>query len=356
MQAIFQHLTVIDLSSVLAGPSVATFFAELGARVIKYENSTTGGDVTRTWKVKGENPDARTSAYWASINYRKEIHFVDLRDGNVQRDIHQQLRLADIVITNFKHGDAAKFNLEENFLRATFPHLIIASIYGYHSQPQRVAYDVVLQAETGYMFMNGEPQSAPTKMPVAMMDVLAAHQLKEGILCALIQKATTGSGCIVKCSLEKAGISGLVNQASNFLMTGNVPQRLGSKHPNIAPYGEVFHTKDQKQIVLAIGSDKQFHQLTHILSMPELVTDERFENNVNRVKNRETLAQLLQEKIGYFQADEFVQSCIAHDVPAGKIKDLNDVFATEPGRSMVLEEMYEGEKTLRVQSVAFELY
>lgn len=356
MQNLFGHLKVIDLSSVLAGPSVATFFAELGAHVIKYENSTVGGDVTRTWKVKGENPASKTSAYWASINYRKEIRLADLRDISIQQEIYNLLESADVVITNFKEGDAAKFNLQESQLQSRFPHLIIASIYGYSSQPKRVAYDVVLQAETGFMYMNGEPQSPPTKMPVAMMDILAAHQLKEGILCALIQKNTTGKGCIVKCSLEKAGIAGLVNQASNYLMTGNVPQRLGSKHPNIAPYGEVFFTKDEKQVVLAVGSDKQFQQLLNILQLPELANDARFENNISRVKNREQLEQILQEKLSTLHADEFISACIDHDVPAGKIKDLQEVFSSAPANAMVLEEIYDGEKTLRVQSVAFEIY
>jgi crotonobetainyl-CoA:carnitine CoA-transferase CaiB-like acyl-CoA transferase len=160
----------------------------------------------------------------------------------------------------------------------------------------------------------------------------------------------------VKCSLEKAGIAGLVNQASNYLMTGNVPQRLGSKHPNIAPYGEVFHTKDNKQVVLAVGSDKQFQQLVLILNLQELASDERFENNISRVKNREELGHILQEKLRTLYADEFINSCIAHDVPAGRIKDLQEVFSSAPANNMVLDEIYDGEKTLRVQSVAFEIY
>lgn len=355
MQQIFKDLRIIDLSSVLAGPSVATFFAELGATVIKYENKTAGGDVTRSWKTKGENAGAPVSAYWASINYGKEIRMADLTREEDRNSILNELQHADILITNFKAGDAEKFGLQPASLRKKFPGLIIGSIKGFSSQSDRVAYDVVLQAETGFMFMNGERESPPVKMPVAMMDILAAHQLKEGILCALIRRLQTGEGSVVECSLEKAGIASLANQASNYLMTGHIPQRMGSRHPNIAPYGEIFTCADHKKIVLAIGSDRQFQALCRILRLDDTAVHPDFADNISRVKNRDRLETILAPVFALETSGHWMDAFNRQHVPAGKIKSLGEVFASPPGTDMILEEVYDGMNTKRVQSVAFEI-
>jgi crotonobetainyl-CoA:carnitine CoA-transferase CaiB-like acyl-CoA transferase len=211
------------------------------------------------------------------------------------------LETADIVLTNFKGSDAKKFQLDAEFISKTFPKLIQGIIRGFEFEKNRVAYDVVLQAETGFMYMNGSTEGGPTKMPVALIDVLAAHQLKEGILCALINRSKTGKGSVVEVSLEKAALASLANQASYFLMTGNIPQRMGSLHPNIAPYGELFKTQDEKWIVLAVGSDDQFRKLSILLNLEELCNDLLYASNTVRVKNRVTLHKILQQKFHTLQ-------------------------------------------------------
>jgi crotonobetainyl-CoA:carnitine CoA-transferase CaiB-like acyl-CoA transferase len=353
MQEVFQGLKVIDSSSVLAGPSVGMFFAELGAHVIKIENPKQGGDVTRSWKTNSEQ-EGSVSAYWSSINYKKEIRFLNLADSNDRNELEQLLASADILLTNFKSGDAAKFQLEPLQLFQKYPSLIQASIYGFSSKEDRVAYDVVVQAETGFMYMNGDTSSAPTKMPVALMDVLAAHQLKEAILIALYSRLKTGKGKIISCSLERAGIASLINQASNYLMSGTIAKRAGSLHPNIAPYGEIISSVDKKQIVLAIGSDRQFGTLCNILSCPEVATDPRFVTNQQRVSNRILLLEKLQEKALLINADQLMKAFIENDVPAGLIKDMAEVLGTPVAQEMIREETIEGQHTRRITSIAFE--
>ena len=348
---IFKDLKIVELASVLAGPSVGMFFAELGAEVIKYENSLTGGDVTRSWKTSNETT-ARTSAYFASINYGKNHQLVNYNDPEELQKVKTCIQKADIVICNFKDGMSEKFGLDFKNLQKLNPLLIYAQLDGFSNDVHRVAFDVVLQAECGYMFMNGEPTSPPTKMPLALMDILAAHQLKEGILVALLERYKTNKGSLVTCSLEKSAIASLANQASNFLMSSFIPQRIGSLHPNIAPYGEQFFTLDKKQVVLAVGSDKQFEKLCDILNL-NLHQLPDFKTNVARVTNRETLYPILANEISKISLSILINDCHKNQVPIGQIKDMKEVFETSIAKSMILEENQDGEHTKRVSSIAF---
>ena len=347
----FQNLSVLDLSTVLAGPSVASFFAELGARVIKVENSKTGGDVTRNWRNSKEQKNVTFSSYYAAANYGKEIILMDLSDTQQRKDLDSLLFTSDIIITNFKAGDDKKFQLTSADIHAINPSCIHAKIKGFTTDDRRIAYDVVLQAETGFMHMNGDEK--PTKVPVAIIDILAAHQLKQGILCALLERHQTNKGSVVCCSLEDAGISGLVNQASNYLMNGLDAERMGSLHPNIAPYGEVIHCANESAIVLAVGSDKQFGALCHCIGLPELMDDIRFRDNDSRIKNRKDLQAIIEDSMSLKDAPYWMQAFIASGVPAGAIKRISEVLDTPAGKSMILEREIAGEKMLSVKQIAF---
>lgn len=348
---VFQNLSVLDLSTVLAGPSVATFFAELGARVIKIENSKSGGDVTRNWKNPKELKEAAFSSYYATANYGKEVRLMDLSDEQQRRELEGWLYTCDIVITNFKSGDEDKFNLTSAQIHAINPSCIHGKIKGFTTDTDRIAYDVVLQAETGFMHMNGD--DSPTKIPVAIIDILAAHQLKQGILCALLEKQFTGKGSTVICSLEDAGISGLVNQASNYLMNGIDAERMGSLHPNIAPYGEVIHCADESAIVLAVGTDKQFEIFCRCIGLPYLQDDVRFQSNTSRIANRIELHRIIEERMYTHHANTWMKQFIAEGVPAGEIKRVSDVLRTSAGKAMILDRELAGEKMLSVKQIAF---
>lgn len=353
MQKLFEDLKVLDLSSVLAGPSVATFFAELGARVIKVENPRTGGDVTRSWKLQSEDPNSPVSAYFASVNYKKQYLELDLTSEEGYSDLMKLIADSDVLVTNFKYGDDVKLKLTPEQIQAVNPTLIYARLRGFDSRPERVAYDVVLQAETGFMHMNGTEESGPVKMPVALMDVLAAHQLKEGILCALIQKLKTGKGSVVDCSLEKAGLASLVNQSANYLMAGYIPTRMGSKHPNIAPYGDVFECKDKKSLVLAVGSQKQFENLCRILGDVSIAMNELFSDNQRRLMNREALNQRLSDLFIAKSRDEWMELFHQNHIPAGAVKEMDEVLENPVVREMELAEEIAGVPTMRLASAAF---
>ena len=233
------------------------------------------------------------------------------------------------------------------------PKLICGKISGFGSESDRVAYDLILQAESGMMSMNGTPESGPVKMPVAFIDVLAAHHLKEGLLLALLKRQENVIGTTVSVSLYDAAVSSLINQASNYLMTGKVPQRIGSLHPNIAPYGEIFQTKDEQLITFAIGSNAHFVKLCTFLGLEELIQDPKFNDNPSRVVNRTILFELLENKIISFHADEILTVMLEQKVPAGKIKNLAEVFSDEDAQSLVREETIDGISTKRVSSIAF---
>lgn len=348
------HLKIVDASSVLAGPSVGMFFAELGARVIKIEHPDFG-DVTRSWKLSQEDKNSNVSAYFSSVNYKKEYLSLNYSKAEDRQRFLDEVKDATILLSNFKLGDAEKFNLTDDVLFDINPTLIHGKISGFGSQSDRVAYDLILQAETGFMSMNGTPESEPVKMPVALIDVLAAHHLKEGILLALLQKNNVNKAQVVEVSLFDAAISSLVNQATNYLNVGHVPQRIGSLHPNIAPYGELFETKDHQLITFAIGSDRHFEKLCRYLSLDELITNELYTTNVARVANRTTLYQLLQNKISQVNSVDLLHEMHKNYVPVGKIKSLDEVLDAPEIRQKVLEEVIDSTLTKRLSSIAFKI-
>lgn len=348
----FSELKVIDISTVLAGPSVGTFFAELGAKVIKIE-SPKNGDVTRSWKLPSENIENSISAYFSSVNYLKEYIQLDFSNSEDRDLLMEKIKDADLLLSNFKFGDAKKFNLEDDLLFKLNPKLIHGKISGFGQHSDRVAYDLILQAETGFMSMNGTESSGPIKMPVALIDVLAAHQLKEGLLVALLERTVTSIGKSVEVSLYDAAISSLVNQATNYLMEGKVAQRIGSLHPNIAPYGELFTTKDNQLITFAIGSDVHFSKLCSFLNLGEIIKNPKFENNFQRVKNRVDLSVILQSEISKLDCAYILKEMHLKHVPVGKIKSIDEVLDDEKCKELIREEEIDSIPTRRITSIVF---
>jgi len=350
----FKDIKIVELASVLAGPLVGTFFSELGATVVKIENKTTLGDVTRKWKLPKEKT-GNISAYYASANYNKQVLMLNLKEQDDYLLAIEEIKTADIVIANFKFGDAQKMKLDFESLKKYNPSLIYGEINGYGVSNKRTAFDVVLQAESGFMYMNGNSESGPIKMPVALIDILAAHQLKEGLLCALIKKLKTNKGSLVNVSLYDAAVSSLANQATNWLMAKHIPQPMGTKHPNIAPYGDMFQTKDQKYIVLAVGADRQFKNLCKVLNLSFLVDDKRFVNNNSRVINRAELGLILEKEFSKLNANDCINTFLENNVPAGIVKNMQEVFNNELSNELILEETIEGINTKKLKTVVFNL-
>ena len=346
----FADLEVFDLSTVLAGPSVASFFAELGAKVTKIEHPI-HGDVTRSWRIPGEKQEV--TSYFSSINFRKEYITKDLILPSDYSWLLDRLPKIDVLIMNFKSSDYLKFNLTKEKLHAINPRLIIGSISGFGDNSDRVAYDLILQAESGIMAMNGEPNGSPNKMPIALIDVLAAHQLKEALLLALLKREKTNLGSWVSVSLYDTAVCSLVNQASAFLMNGIIPTRMGSLHPNIAPYGEIFRTKDEKLVTFAVGSDRQFQTLCKVLGCELISSNLDYATNEDRVKNRIKLMEELAPYILMYEAKELSDLALEHLIPLGVIKSLDEVFETLEAKALIREETQGITSTKRVSQLAF---
>ncbi len=342
-----KDLIVVELASVLAGPAVGLFFAELGARVIKIENKKTNGDVTRSWKLSKEDPKDEFSAYYHSINWGKEKLMIDLQDPTDYDVVIELISTADIVISNFKGDSALKLKMDYDTLKTHKPDLIYASVSAYGHDNPAPGFDAMIQAETGWVHMTGEPNGAPVKMPVALIDILAAHQLKQGVLVALLKKQSSGKGSHVSISLYDASVAALTNQASNWLNANHLPQRMGTQHPNIAPYGDVFYTKDNIGIMLGTGTQKQFENLCHCLSLPQLIYDERFLTNSMRLSNRKELNVYLSEAFKERNFENLERECKANGVTMARINNLEDVFSQEAAKRLVQEETLENGNVVR---------
>lgn len=351
--SIFKDLKVIELAGVLAGPSVGYFFAELGANVIKIENPKTNGDVTRSWKLKSEDPKQTGSAYFWSVNAFKESLFLDISNESHLKKLHKLVKEADILITNYKKGDDVKLKVDYSTLSKLNPSLIYASISGFGEDSPRAAYDLILQAEAGFMTMNGDNPKLPLKMPVALIDLLAGHQLKEAILIALLKRYQTHKGSFVTVSLFDSALASLANQATNWLIAHEIPQAIGSIHPNIAPYGELFETKDKHLITFAIGSNKQFEQLCELIEFPSLANDKQYASNQARVNNRKQLYALLYNYIKLIDFKDLYQRCLEKNIPIGKIRNLKEVFELPASKKMLRQVKHEGTSLQVVSGIAF---
>lgn len=353
MKELFKDLKIIELAGVLAGPSVGQFFAELGASVIKIENPKTNGDVTRSWKLKGEDAKEKTSAYFWSVNGGKEFLSLDITAPSQLEKLYALVKEADIVITNYKAGDDEKLKVGYKTLSALNPKLIYAAINGFGHNSPRSAYDLILQAESGFMSMNGELNAQPLKMPVALIDIIAGHHLKEAVLIALLKRYKSGEGSYVSVSLFDSAIASLANQATNWLIANSLPKALGSTHPNIAPYGELFETKDKQLITFAIGSNKQFKHLCELIQYDSLATDPKYANNQLRVNNRTQLYTLLYNYIKQLHFKDLFAKCLELDIPIGKIRNLKEVFELPEAQAMLRKQKADKKELKTVSSIAF---
>lgn len=342
----FKDLKIVELANALAGPLTGSFFSELGAEVIKIENKRTNGDITRTWKLPSEDKNATASAYYSAANYSKQVLLLNLTNASDYQTLILHIKEADIVISNFKPDSAKKLRLSYDHLKEYNETIIYAGLTGFGANDSRPAFDVVLQAETGFMYMNGEPNGNPIKMPVALIDILASHHLKEAILCAIINKLKTGKGKHIEISLYNSALASLANQATNWLMAGHIPQAMGSQNPNIAPYGDLYLTKDNKFLVLAVGTDKQFEKLCSLLLLPIA----GFETNEQRLMQRKTLNRMIGDCFKTETANYWSSKLERSNIPYGVVKNMKEVFQDEKSKNMLISENIEGLEAIKVKT------
>jgi crotonobetainyl-CoA:carnitine CoA-transferase CaiB-like acyl-CoA transferase len=322
-----EGLKVLDLSRVLAGPYATMALADLGADVIKVEHPERGDD-TRHW---GPPFAGGESAYFLSINRNKRSVGVDLKTEEGLERVKSLAADADVVIENWKRGALEGMGLGYEALEEANPGLVYCSITGFGPGPDedRPGYDFLVQARAGIMGITGfpEPDGEPTKVGVAIADIVCGLHAATAILAALRRRSETGEGCRVEVPLFESTLSWLANRGQEFLVSGDDKGRLGNGHPTIVPY-QTFDASD-RQIAVAVGNDAQFGRLCEALALPELAGDERYATNPDRVANREELVAILQERLSERTADEWVEEIRAAGVPCGPVNALSDVFEDE---------------------------
>ncbi|MGR8949887.1 MAG: CaiB/BaiF CoA transferase family protein [Gammaproteobacteria bacterium] len=342
---------VVELANILAGPTTSMGFAELGARVIKVENPNTSGDATRGWKLGNENRNSDISAYFACANWGKESIAVDFTTDAGREVVHDLIKHADIVVASFKPGDDKKLYLDYESAKLLNPKLIYGQINAYGENDPRPGFDAILQAEAGFTFLNGEPDGPPTKMPVALVDLLAAHQLKEGLLLALLKRERTGEGSFVSVSLLQAAVASLANQATNYLTAGVVPQRMGSEHPNIVPYGSILKCADEIELVIAAATERQFRKLMYCLGLKNLADDPQYATGVQRVERREELLGHIRAAAAKINADQLATQLRQEKVPFGYVNDMQAVFSQAGAKEIILQHSDTGSTVTGVRTV-----
>ncbi|RJE79636.1 CaiB/BaiF CoA-transferase family protein [Paracoccus sp. JM45] len=326
-------LRVLDLSRILAGPTATQLLADLGAEVIKIERPGAGDD-TRGWGppfvCDAEGQETRESAYYMSANRGKHSVAVNIADPRGQDVIRQLAATCDIVVENFKAGDLARYGLDYSTLKKINPRLVYCSISGFgQTGPNagRAGYDFLVQGEAGLMSLTGNADGPPMKAGVGIADLLCGMYATVGILAAVQARHTSGVGQYIDISLMDAQIAMLVNQGVAHLTDGQVPPRRGNDHPTIVPYG-TFPTLDGT-FILAVGNDGQFERFVTQAGAPGLATDPRFATNRARVCNRDVLIPLISAFTAGLSAENWLSVCKAHNIPAGPVNDLAQVFASE---------------------------
>jgi crotonobetainyl-CoA:carnitine CoA-transferase CaiB-like acyl-CoA transferase len=329
------HIKVLDLSRVLAGPWASQILADLGAEVIKIEHPA-GGDDTRGWGPPFMRDEAgeltEESAYFLCTNRGKQSVCVDMKTRSGQATLRQLAAQCDVVLENFKVGGTAKYGLDYASLSAENPALVYCSITGFGQTgpcKDRPGYDFLVQAMGGLMSVTGQPDGAegagPQKVGVALTDIMTGLYATIGVLAALAERDRSGLGQHVDLALLDVSAATLANQATNYLVGGLNPTRMGNAHPNIVPY-QSFVANDG-HLIVAVGNDGQFRRYVDVLECPELADDERFETNRDRVHNRDALVPLLQAKMLQRGKEEWLQLLEAAQVPAGPINTVAEVFA-----------------------------
>jgi crotonobetainyl-CoA:carnitine CoA-transferase CaiB-like acyl-CoA transferase len=318
-----EGVRVLDLSRVLAGPYATMMLADLGADVLKIEHPERGDD-TRHW---GPPFAGSESAYFLSINRNKRSAGVDLKDPEGLEKVRKLAASADVLIENMRRGALEKLDLGYETLKENNPGLVYCSITGFGpgEDKDRPGYDFLIQARGGIMGITGFPDGEPTKVGVAIADMVCGLQAAMAVLAALYRRNDTDKGARIEVSLFESQLSWLANRAQSYLVSGEDAGRLGNAHPSIVPY-QTFDASDKK-IALAVGNDAQFKNLCRAIGSPELSEDQRFASNPDRVANREELVALLQEEFSKKTADEWVEEIRGAAVPVGPVNSLADVFS-----------------------------
>ncbi|TXH85552.1 MAG: CoA transferase [Rhizobium sp.] len=339
-------LRILDLSRILAGPTCTQLLADLGADVIKVERPGVGDD-TRSWGPPflpdADGNDSDLSAYFLSANRNKRSIAIDLTSEAGVVLVKRLAAICDVVIENYKPGDLARRGLGYEDLRKVKPDIVWCAISGFGQTgpyADRTGYDFLVQAMGGIMSITGESDAAggrPVKVGVGIADVMCGMYATVGILAALRHRDRSGEGQYIDLALYDAQLAWLINAATNHLVSGKVPGRIGNRHPNIAPY-QTFATS-AGDIAIAVGNDQQFTRFCATIGIPELADDERFRRNRDRVVNIDALDELVTDALQADTAVNWERRLVAAEIPAGRVATIDQVVSNPHtlAREMVMD-------------------
>ncbi|MBN8954760.1 MULTISPECIES: CoA transferase [unclassified Rhizobium] len=352
-----EGLRILDLSRILAGPTAAQLLADLGAQVIKVERPGAGDD-TRSWGppfVTGtDGSDSDLSAYFLAANRNKMSIAIDLASDEGAILIKRLAAVSDVIIENYKPGDLDRRGLGYDDLRKIKPDIVWCAISGFGQTgpyADRTGYDFLIQAMGGIMSITGESDEnggRPVKVGLGIADVMCGMYATVGILAALRHRDRTGEGQYIDLALYDTQLAWLINAATNHLVSGKVPGRIGNRHPNIAPY-QTFRTADG-DIAIAVGNDQQFARFCAAIGKPELSRDERFVRNRDRVLNVDALDHLVTEALKVDVAGNWESRLLAAEIPAGRVATIDQVLSNPHtlAREMVVSMETQDERSLRL--------
>lgn len=327
MNTPLKGITVIELARVLAGPWIGQTLADLGATVIKIESPE--GDETRQWGPPYiERLGQKNAAYFHCCNRGKQSFVADLKIDTDLQQVKQLISHADIFIENFRVGGLKKFNLDYQSLSKKHPLLVYCSVSGFGQDGPYAAfpgYDFLAQATSGIMSVTGEAERDGQKIGVAFADIFTALYGIIGIQSALLQRQQSGKGQHIDVALLDSMVGVMANQAMNFLATGHTPQRMGNRHPNIAPY-QSLPTADG-DVIVAVGNNRQFAALCDLLALPHLLDDARFIDNAARVKNQTALTAQLSCALQHWQRNDFISQAQCAGIPVAGVNTIAEAFA-----------------------------
>jgi crotonobetainyl-CoA:carnitine CoA-transferase CaiB-like acyl-CoA transferase len=323
-------IRVLELARILAGPWAGQLMADLGADVIKVEREGAGDD-TRGWGPPfvpaADGGGHLGAAYFHGANRGKRSIELDFETAEGQRIVKKLAARSDVLIENFKVGGLKKFGLDYASVAKECPRLIYCSVTGFGQTgpyAARAGYDLMAQGMGGFMSLTGQADGEPTRAGVPIADIMTGVYAVVGVLAALIERAKTGRGTLVDGALVDTQVGVLANQALNYLVSGEVPPRIGNAHPNIVPY-QVFPVADG-HVIIATGNDTQFVKLCGVLGEPALAQKAEYKDNKGRLAHRAELVGRLSEICKTMTAADILAKLEAVGVPAGPINDLEQVF------------------------------
>ena len=325
---ILQGIRILDVSRILVGPLSSMILSDLGAEVIKVESFE--GDETRKWGPPYNNS---SSTYFLSINRNKKSIALNLKTPEGLQTLYDLAKISDIFLENFSISVAKSLKIDYDTLKLINSRLIYGSVSGYGDKgplANSPGFDATIQSYSGLMHITGAPDGEPTRVGVAITDVLTGYIITNGILAGLFHREKTGEGSYVKTSLLETALSSLVNINSAYLNGGVSPKRIGNHHPSIVPYG-TYCVKDEKYMTIACGTDQQFQGFMRVLGLE--ITKE-FENNQERVKNRKKLNEILNEELKKYELEDIVKKLQDAKIPAMPLNDVKAALESPQVKAM----------------------